>query len=187
MKQPQQSIIDGRLCNARWRASPNYNLRPVGITPDLVVLHNISLPPGQFTGDYIDQLFMNCLDSKAHPYFAQLEGLKVSAHLLIRRDGEMLQYVNLLARAWHAGLSSYAGVADCNNNSIGIELEGCDEQQYSDQQYSQLVSVLKAIQQTWPACTTERIIGHADIAPGRKTDPGAAFDWLGLQAALKAE
>ena len=143
----------------------------------MLVVHGISLPPGQFGGPHIDELFTGKLDPQEHPYFAEIAHLEVSAHCLIRRDGEVVQYVSFLDRAWHAGRSQFDGRDNCNDFSIGIELEGTDDSDYSEAQYQQLAAVTKVIQQTYPAVTAERITGHSDIAPGRKTDPGASFCW----------
>lgn len=175
--QPPAIDADGRLPSACWRPSPNADARPHGIEPDLLVIHNISLPPGQFGGPWIEQLFCNQLDPGAHPYFATLIGLRVSAHLLIRRDGALLQFVALHRRAWHAGRSVFQGRAECNDYSIGIELEGSDTQPFCDAQYERLIQVTELIRSRYPAITRERITGHEHIAPGRKTDPGPAFDW----------
>jgi len=143
-------------------------------------------PPGEYGGPWIDQLFTNTLSSDAHPYFAQIASLKVSAHLLIRRDGELVQYVPFHLRAWHAGVSQYCGRERCNDFSIGIELEGTDEQPYEPRQYDQLARVIDALVAAYPTLSTERIAGHSDVAPGRKTDPGPAFDWVRLRALLRA-
>ncbi|MCF7978858.1 MAG: 1,6-anhydro-N-acetylmuramyl-L-alanine amidase AmpD [Chromatiaceae bacterium] len=167
----------GRLSIARWIASPNANERPEGLGPDLLVIHNISLPPGQFGGPWIEQLFLNQLDPSADPFFASIAGLQVSAHLLIRRDGELLQFVELGRRAWHAGRSSFRGRPECNDYSIGIELEGADDVAFSDAQYERLAEATQLIRARYPAITRDRITGHEQIAPGRKTDPGPAFDW----------
>ena len=167
----------GRVAGARWCASPNYGERPDGKTPSLLVVHNISLPPGEFSGDAIEQFFCNQLDASAHPYFQTIADLKVSSHLLIRRDGSVLQFVNLWDRAWHAGRSSFQGEEECNDFSIGIELEGTDDIPYEDAQYAKLADLAVDIMQAWPAITPDRMTGHSDIAPGRKTDPGPAFDW----------
>lgn len=170
---------------ARWCASPNFNQRPSGQTPSLLVVHNISLPPGQFSGDAIERFFCNQLDPSAHPYFQTIADLKVSSHLLIRRDGSVLQFVNLLDRAWHAGRSSFQGEDECNDFSVGIELEGTDDTPYTDAQYEQLAVLARLIMSAWPAITRKRITGHSDIAPGRKTDPGPAFDWHGFRSRLE--
>ena len=167
----------GWLTEARHCSSPFFNQRPQGEPVSLLVVHGISLPPGQFGGPHIDELFTGKLDPQAHPYFAEIAHLEVSAHCLIRRDGEVVQYVSFLDRAWHSGRSQFDGRDNCNDFSIGIELEGTDDSDYSEAQYQQLAAVTKVIQQTYPAVTAERITGHSDIAPGRKTDPGSAFDW----------
>lgn len=168
---------DGLLSSAMQRPSPNQDERPPGCEIDLLVIHNISLPPGEFSGPWIDDLFLNRLRSEQHPYFAEIAALRVSSHLLIRRDGESIQYVPLHHRAWHAGESFFSGQERCNDYSIGIELEGTDEQPYTDAQYTALVKVTREIMVRYPAITPDRITGHADISPGRKTDPGPAFDW----------
>lgn len=149
----------------------------MGCHPDLLVIHNISLPPGEYGGPCIEQLFTNCLDWDAHPYFNEIRGTEVSSHLLIRRDGEVVQFVDLRERAWHAGISSYQGRTDCNDFSIGIELEGTDEDAYTGAQYEILVAISRALFRYFPTMNASRIAGHSDIAPGRKTDPGASFDW----------
>jgi AmpD protein len=160
-----------------FRNSDNRDERPANIDIDLLVLHSISLPPGEFGGDWIDDLFMNRLDANAHPYFKEISNLKVSCHLLIRRDGCQVQYVPLQDRAWHAGISNYCGRERCNDFSIGIELEGSDDQPFTDAQYSSLVNATKQIMAIYPHITQQRITSHAAIAPGRKTDPGPMFDW----------
>ncbi|MDN5871151.1 MAG: 1,6-anhydro-N-acetylmuramyl-L-alanine amidase AmpD [Nitrococcus sp.] len=151
---------------------------------DLVVIHGISLPPGRFGGPWIDALFTNTLDAGAHPYFEQLQGLRVSSHLLIRRRGELVQYVPLHRRAWHAGVSRFDGRERCNDFSIGIELEGEDHRPYTDAQCRRLIGVLRAIMAAYPAVSTARIVGHCHVAPERKTDPGPAFNWQWLRAGL---
>ncbi len=148
------------------------------------MIHGISLPPDEYGGPWIDHLFTNRLDSGAHPYFEEIQGLRVSSHLLIRRDGELVQYVPLHLRAWHCGISCFAGRERCNDFSIGIELEGSDEVPYAEAQYATLARVVALIQEAFPAITPERIVGHCDIAPERKTDPGPAFDWARLRTAL---
>ena len=165
------------LPGVRRLPSPNCDERPPGSTVDLLVIHNISLPPGEFGGPWIEDLFLNRLDPHAHPYFAEIATLRVSAHLLIRRDGSSCQFVPLERRAWHAGVSCFAGRERCNDFSIGIELEGTDELPYTDAQYEQLATLTQQIRTHYPAIVPQRITGHADIAPGRKTDPGPAFDW----------
>ena len=162
---------------ARQCPSPNRDPRPAGTAIDLLVIHNISLPPGEFGGPWIDALFQNRLDPGAHPSFADVAGLQVSAHLLIRRDGHLIQYVPLQLRAWHAGLSSFQGRCGCNDFSIGIELEGCDDVPFEEAQYATLERVTREIMALYPTITPERITGHSEIAPGRKSDPGPHFDW----------
>lgn len=177
-------IVDGWLQWAEHCPSPNFNLRPDNSDISLLVIHNISLPPGEFGGGFVQHFFQNKLDASLHPYFATIAELKVSAHLLIERDGKATQFVSFDARAWHAGSSSFAGVTDCNNYSIGIELEGTDELPFSDAQYLTLEKVSRQLLLTYPKLTLERITGHEHIAPGRKTDPGAAFDWQRYRKAL---
>ncbi len=167
----------GILSSATQRNSPNQDERPEWTAIDLLVIHNISLPPGEFGGPGIDDLFQNQLDPDAHPYFAGIATHRVSSHLLIRRDGELLQYVPLHRRAWHAGVSCHQGREQCNDFSIGIELEGDDNTPYTQHQYSTLAQATRDIMSMFPAITPERITGHCHIAPGRKTDPGPAFDW----------
>lgn len=167
----------GLIPDARWCPSPNYGVRPDDASISLLVVHNISLPPGQFGGDHIERFFCNRLDPSEHPYFETIAGLQVSAHALIRRDGSVIQFVNLKERAWHAGRSSFCGQDECNDFSIGIELEGTDDMPYTDSQYRTLARISRQVMDAWPAISSERITGHSDIAPGRKTDPGPAFDW----------
>lgn len=162
---------------ARWVASPNCDERPADETPRLVVIHAISLPPREFGGPGIVQLFTNALDFGAHPYYLELRQLRVSAHFLIRRDGELIQFVACSQRAWHAGKSIWRGLENCNNFSIGIELEGCDELPFEDAQYLSLNQLLAEIRRRFPI---EAVVAHSDIAPGRKTDPGRCFDWRRL-------
>lgn len=176
----------GRIPFARWCPSPNFGPRPDGVPISLLVVHNISLPPGQFGGPEIEDFFCNRLDHSAHPYFQTIEGVQVSAHLLIRRDGVLVQFVSLLERAWHAGRSCFEGQDECNDFSIGIELEGTDDIPYTPEQYRRLAEVADLIMAAWPAITADRITGHCDIAPGRKTDPGPAFDWKYFRAGLHA-
>ena len=152
--------------------------------PELLVLHGISLPPGEFGGPEIEQLFSNALDWDAHPYFREIRGIQVSSHLLVRRDGELVQFVPFDRRAWHAGDSSFRGRTCCNDFSIGIELEGEDGTAYTDRQYDVLTAVVGALLQAYPAMSSRRIAAHSDISPGRKTDPGPAFDWLRLYDGL---
>lgn len=176
----------GRISFARWTPSPNFGPRPDGAGISLLVVHNISLPPGQFGGREIEDFFCNQLDHSAHPYFKTIEGVQVSAHLLIRRDGALVQFVSLLDRAWHAGRSCFEGQEECNDFSIGIELEGTDDTPYTPEQYRMLAKVADLIMTAWPDVTANRITGHCDIAPGRKSDPGPAFDWQYFRAALQA-
>ncbi len=157
--------------------SPNYDQRPDENDISLLVIHCISLPPDQFGGPYIEQLFCNRLNPQDHPYFEQIHSLKVSSHLLIRRDGEIIQFVPFQERAWHAGASNYQGRERCNDFSIGIELEGTETSPYTEQQYQSLAQATLALLQYYPGLNKSRICGHSDIAPGRKTDPGDAFDW----------
>jgi N-acetyl-anhydromuramoyl-L-alanine amidase len=147
------------------------------MAPELLVVHGISLPPGEFGGAWIDRLFTGTLPWEAHPYFKQIEGLRASAHALIRRDGEIVQYVPFGQRAWHAGRSEYGGRTACNDFSIGIELEGTGEIPYTDAQYDSLTALVGALLEAYPSLSAQRIAGHSDIAPGRKTDPGPSFDW----------
>lgn len=164
-------------------ASPNYDERPHGTTIDLLVIHSISLPPGEFGGGYIDQLFTNTLVPD-HPYFVNLASLKVSAHLLIDRIGVLTQYVPFSARAWHAGISEFAGRQNCNDYSIGIELEGSDDQEFTAAQYTILSKTVCAIRKKWVKITKDRIVGHCHIATDRKTDPGPTFNWKKLYISL---
>ncbi|MBV1787114.1 1,6-anhydro-N-acetylmuramyl-L-alanine amidase AmpD [Marinobacterium sp. D7] len=176
-------IQDHLLVGAEYCASPNCNERPQAEI-SLLVIHNISLPPGQFGGAGIRQLFTNCLDPDEHPYYREIHQLEVSAHLLIDRAGSITQFVPFDKRAWHAGRSSFQGREACNDFSIGIELEGDDDTPYSDSQYAVLVEVTRALMASYPAIKPERICGHSDIAPGRKTDPGSAFDWQRYRQAI---
>lgn len=175
----------GLLRPATQCPSPNQDERPELTQPELIILHCISLPPGEFGGPHIESLFTNQLDWSAHPYFKQIEGLTVSAHLLIRRQGEVIQFVPFERRAWHAGDSRFSGRSCCNDCSIGIELEGVDDAAYTDAQYQQLAMVIDAIMVAYPAINVRSIAGHCDVAPGRKTDPGPAFDWLRLYDGIK--
>jgi N-acetyl-anhydromuramoyl-L-alanine amidase len=177
-------INTGLIEGVRFICSPNCDDRPPGSTVEVLVIHAISLPPGQFGGPEIEQLFCNTLDCDSHPYFREIEGLRVSAHVLIRRDGEIVQFVPLQARAWHAGESCCEGRTRVNDFSIGIELEGCDDQPFEAAQYQALCAVTGAIMRAYPAITPARIFGHSDIAPGRRTDPGPCFDWKRYRSAL---
>jgi AmpD protein len=166
---------------ARREESPNFGPRPAGAPVDLVVVHSISLPPGVYGGDEVRQLFTNTLDWDAHPYFKTIEGMQVSAHFFIRRDGALWQFVSCDQRAWHAGPSSYRGRSNCNDDSVGIELEGLEDEPFEDAQYEVLATLCAAIGQHYPIA---HIAGHEHIAPGRKRDPGAAFDWPLLRRSL---
>lgn len=170
-------ITDQRLDIAEQRPSINFNQRPDGTDITLVVIHNISLPPGEFDNDYIEDFFTNQLQTNQHPYFKTLTDVRVSAHLLIKRDGRIIQFVDFNQRAWHAGRSSFNQIDDCNNYSIGIELEGTDTTPYETLQYQSLNQVLSILKTYYPITDVR---GHSEIAPGRKTDPGPAFDWRKL-------
>ena len=167
---------------ARRLPSPNWDERPAHETVRLVVIHAISLPPNEFGGPGIIQLFTNCLDPDAHPYFRQIQDLQVSTHFLVRRDGELIQFVPCSGRAWHAGVSNWRGRENCNDFSIGIELEGCDQLPFEDAQYLALNRLLAELRQRY---SIEAVVGHSDIAPGRKTDPGPCFDWHRLPEASR--
>ncbi len=177
-------IEHGWLCEARRLPSPNFNTRPKGVAISLLVIHNISLPPGEYCNGCVEAFFTNCLDHEAHPYFGEIRGLEVSAHCFVSRLGKITQFVSFDDRAWHAGRSSFQGVMECNDYSIGIELEGTDTEPYTEAQYDALVSLTNAIQHAYPAITYDRICGHSDIAPQRKTDPGPAFEWPRYRAML---
>ena len=164
--------------------SPNFNCRPDPTDISLLVIHNISLPPGQFGGDQVQRFFCNQLGADEHPYFATIDGLAVSSHFYIDRAGALWQFVSVFDRAWHAGKSCFDGRADCNDFSVGIELEGCDDQPFSDQQYQTLATVTHELMRQFPKLTANRITGHEDIAPGRKTDPGPCFDWQRYRSAF---
>ena len=158
-------------------ASPNFDARPTGVEADLIVVHGISLPPGEFGGPWIDRLFTNTLPADAHPYFAEAARLRVSSHLAILRTGAVTQYVRFTERAWHAGVSNFEGRTACNDFSVGIELEGTDTLAYEAAQYDALAAAVAALCAAYPRLSTERLVGHSDVAAGRKTDPGPAFDW----------
>ena len=186
------TISHGQLSAAHWLCSPNSNSRPNNINIDAIVIHNISLPPNEFGATatsglhYVKALFTNQLDWQAHPYFQTIEGAEVSAHLFIERDGMITQFVNFNERAWHAGRSSYLGRSDCNDYSIGIELEGSDFVPFTDRQYEVLAEVITAIYSAYPK-TRQHLTGHSDIAPGRKTDPGDYFEWPRLRKMVTEE
>lgn len=185
-KASPMTIIDGQLSTATWLASPNRNTRPIATTINTIVIHNISLPPSEFGAcdpngmHYVKALFTNQLDWNAHPYFQTIQGAEVSAHLFIERDGTMTQFVNFEERAWHAGRSSYLGKPECNDYSIGIELEGSDFVSFTAAQYETLAQAITAIYEAYPK-TRRHLTGHSDIAPGRKTDPGDYFEWTKLR------
>jgi AmpD protein len=189
MDQPREAaaidVTSGLLARARQVASPNFDERPVGVFPDLIVIHGISLPPGEYGGPWIDRLFTNALPHDAHPYFAQVAELQVSSHALVRRDGEVVQYVPFHLRAWHAGRSTHLGRERCNDFSVGLELEGADEAPYEPVQYRVLAETIRDLCLAYPTLSIERVVGHSDVAPGRKTDPGIAFDWPRLRALLR--
>lgn len=178
------TLIDGWVSSARRVPSPNREPRPAGVEPCLIVIHNISLPPGEFGGPAIEQLFANTLDWEAHPDYHSIRGLRVSSHFLLRRDGELLQFVSTGERAWHAGVSCWEGRDNCNDFSIGIELEGTDTLPYTDAQYAGLQALVRLLCRAHPHLHTRALAGHSDIAPGRKTDPGPAFDWSRLHREL---
>jgi AmpD protein len=165
--------------------SPHCDARPAGVLPELIVVHGISVPAGQFGGPWIDRLFAGDLPTAAHPQFDAIAGLRVSAHVVIRRDGTPTQYVPFGLRAWHAGVSSYQGRSACNDFSIGIELEGTDALSYEEAQYGALAGLILELCRAYPSLSPQRLVGHSDIAPGRKTDPGQAFDWPHLRSLLQ--
>jgi AmpD protein len=176
----------GLMEGVRQVLSPHCDARPAGVVPDLIVMHGISLPPGQFGGPWIDKLFTGNLPREVHPYFAEIHGMRVSAHLLVRRDGELVQFVPFTQRAWHAGASQYQGRNACNDFSIGIEMEGSDDVPYEAPQYPAAAAAIRALLKAYPTLDAARLVGHSDIAPGRKTDPGPSFDWAALRALLRA-
>ena len=186
---PRHSVdaARGRLRGAHFRPSPNFDARPDPADISLLVVHAISLPPGRFGGPWIDHLFSNTLPPDAHPYFRTIHQLRVSSHLCVFRDGSVTQYVPFTGRAWHAGESRFEGRTRCNDFSIGIELEGCDDRPFEPLQYRRLAQVARAVMRAYPAITPARIVGHSDIAPGRKTDPGPHFDWQRLHAEIASE
>jgi AmpD protein len=176
----------GLMRGARQIASPNHDARPAGVEADLIVVHGISLPPGEFGGPWIDRLFTNTLPAQIHPYFAEVCSLRVSSHLVLDRDGAVTQYVSVRDRAWHAGKSMYEGREACNDFSVGVELEGTDTLPYEAAQYQALAKVVAALCAAFPRLSPDRVVGHSDIAPGRKTDPGPAFDWPRARALIAA-
>jgi AmpD protein len=180
-------IVDpgtGWLEGVRRVESPNSDERPPDATLDLIVVHGISLPPGRFGEGWIDRFFLNELPGAADPYFATIAEMKVSAHALVARDGGLTQYVSFNRRAWHAGSSTYCGRSACNDFSVGIELEGTDDLPYMRPQYETLAALVRALRRAYPSLREAEIVGHSDIAPGRKTDPGTAFDWTALRKLL---
>lgn len=183
MTPPPSGWRDGWLAGVRRVDSPNFGPRPAGAAVTLVVLHSISLPPGEYGGDAVERLFTNRLDWDAHPYFATIRGASVSAHFFVRRDGEAVQFVSCDARAWHAGASSWRGCEGCNDFSIGIELEGLEGESFEPAQYRRLASLLRSLRRAYPALAA--VVGHEHVAPGRKHDPGAGFDWVALQRRLR--
>jgi AmpD protein len=172
----------GWWCDARRRESPNHGPRPAGAEVSLALIHSISLPPGEYGGDGVERLFTNRLDWDAHPYYRRIRGVQVSAHFFVRRDGELLQFVSCDERAWHAGASSWQGRDNCNDYSIGIELEGLEGQTFEPAQYSALARLLQAVGARYPV---HQVVGHEHVAPGRKIDPGPGFDWPALRSALQ--
>jgi AmpD protein len=182
----QVDLDSGLMRGARQVASPNYDARPPGVEAELIVVHGISLPPGEFGGPWIERLFTNSLPFDVHPYFAEIGAVRVSSHLLVGRDGALTQFVKFTDRAWHAGQSSYEGRPACNDFSIGVELEGADTLNYEAAQYQTLAEVVAALCDAYPRLSAGRVVGHSDIAPGRKTDPGPAFDWQRAQRCIAA-
>lgn len=178
------NVCSGLLESVQYHVSPHCDARPQETVIDMVVVHNISLPPGQFGGVAVSEFFCGQLDYSTHSYFNEIAHLKVSTHLFIRRDGGIIQFVPFTLRAWHAGVSHFRGRERCNDFSIGIELEGTDAIPYEQKQYTQLVLVLKELMRVYPDITLDRIVGHSDIAPERKTDPGELFDWIYLRGLL---
>ena len=177
-------LSDHYLTSVRQFLSPNQSTRDTNCVINLLVIHNISLPPGEFGGCHIDDFFCNKLESGLHPFFAEIADVKVSAHLLIDRTGKVTQYVPFNRKAWHAGKSCFAGRENCNDYSIGVELEGTDEDCFTDSQYATLIDITNVLIREYPKITEDRIVGHSDIAPDRKTDPGPCFDWRRFKAGL---
>jgi N-acetyl-anhydromuramoyl-L-alanine amidase len=171
--EPDSGLMQG----VRHIDSPNRDSRPPGVQADLIVVHGISLPPGEFGGPWIDRLFTNTLPPEVHPYFSEVAPLRVSSHVVVARDGAVTQYVRFTERAWHAGKSAYQGRGACNDFSVGVELEGTDTQPYEAPQYDALAEIVAALCAAYPRLSPDRLAGHSDISPGRKTDPGPAFDW----------
>ena len=182
----QVDIDSGLMRGVRQVASPNRDTRPPGVAADLMVVHGISLPPGEFGGPWIDRLFTNTLPAEVHPYFAEVAALRVSSHLAVARDGAVTQYVKFTERSWHAGQSNYRGREACNDFSVGVELEGTDMLPYEPAQYGALAQIVAALCAAYPGLSPDRLVGHSDIAPGRKTDPGPAFDWPRARSLIAA-
>src|SRR6202790_5242534 len=173
----QIDLESGLMRDVSHVASPNYDPRAAGVEVVLIVVHGISLPPGEFGGPWIDRLFTNSLPADVHPYFAEVGSLRVSSHVVVTRDGAVTQYVGFTERPWHAGKSIYRGREACNDFSVGVELEGTDTLPYEPTQYAVLAKVVAALCAAYPRLSPDALVGHSDIAPGRKTDPGPAFDW----------
>lgn len=180
-------LASGLLEGVGYRPSPNFDARPDGMPVDTLVIHAISMPPGEYPGPDIERLFCNGLDFACHPFYREIDGLTVSTHLLIRRNGEVIQFVPFHARAWHAGVSQFDGRTRVNDFSIGIELEGSDYAPFEEAQYRALAEVTRALQAAYPGITAERIVGHSDIAPDRKTDPGPYFNWAHYRQLLAVD
>ena len=170
-------IVNGWLASVERHDSPNFNARPTGVDVSALIIHNISLPPGAYGGQFITPFFLNTLDIGLHPYFAAIAHMRVSAHCLIERSGKLVQFVSFNDRAWHAGRSALGDEVECNDFAVGIELEGTDDDPYTPLQYEALISITKELMKAYPKITIDRIVGHCDVAPGRKTDPGPVFDW----------
>jgi AmpD protein len=181
------NLEKGVLSIAKQVLSPNYDDRPPDTSIDAIIIHSISLPPGQYNGNYVEQFFCNQLDREEHPYFAEIAELRVSSHFFIRRSGELVQFVPVIKRAWHAGASCCMGREAVNDFSIGIELEGCDDDDFSTAQYQTLLQLTSRLISAIPTLSVEHIYGHADISPGRKTDPGPGFDWKAYRLALSSQ
>lgn len=177
-------IVNGLLSEAIQKPTEHFNQRPKHAQVSLLMIHNISLPAGHFSGSYVSDLFCGTLDTNSHPTFCDLKGVRVSSHLFIRRNAQVIQFVNFNNRAWHAGVSSFNGVENCNDYSIGIELEGTDNMPFTKRQYVKLTSITKQLMKAYPDINTSSICGHSDVAPGRKTDPGPFFDWARYTEAL---
>lgn len=171
------NIKDNLIEGVTFHSSPNFDSRPKDTDISLIVIHSISLPPGKYGGNEIKDFFLNELDTSNHEYFESIKNLKVSSHIVIKRTGEILQFVPFNKRAWHAGISSYLGKENCNDYSIGIELEGTDDSEFTDEQYNSLINLTSSLIRSYPNLSEDRLVGHSDIAPGRKSDPGIFFDW----------